>query len=718
MSRVRPGDHAARGRLVRLADWARVHRWRAVGLWVVLLVAVAVGSSGVGTDYRDDHTLPGTESQAAIDLLGDHGSAQAGDNLQVVLRAPGGVDDPAVRDRVDAALGVIAELPHVAAVVSPYDDQSAVSADGTIAYATVALDGTSESVPADAVRTIIDAAQAADREGLQVEVGGDAVREAEAGGGGAAEGAGMLAALVILCFMFGSIVAAGLPLLTAIFAVGTTLGIVEIASNLVEIASYTAPVLMLVGLGVGIDYALLIFSRYRGELLGGANRDQAARTALDTAGRSVLLAGCTVVIALLGLFTLGLGSLQGVALGVSLTVLVTMAASVTLLPALLAIAGPRIERSVRRRASRAKRGHGDGWRRWARLVQRHPRRSLVAAVVVLLALAAPVTDMRLGFADASNDPPATTSRQAYDLLADGFGPGFNGPLIVVSDGADDAQVAAMREALRAADGVARVVPIDGAADATVTTTLVMPDARPQDEATSELVTRLRDETLPPLTAGGDAGFLVGGATAAADDFSAAVAERLPLFVAVVVGLSALLLLVVFRSVWIPIKAAILNLLSIGAALGVITLVFQEGLLGAQPGPVEAFVPVMIFAIVFGLSMDYEVFLLSRMREEWLRSRDPDVAVREGLATTGGVITAAAAIMIVVFGAFVLSPDRMLQQFGLGLAVAILLDALVIRCLVVPAVMRLLGVRAWWLPRGLDRRLPHVEVERPVAGEAP
>ncbi len=717
-----PRSHAAPGggRLSRLADWARARRWWAIGIWVVLLVAVTAASGAIGNDYRDDHTLPGTESQAAVDLLSANQSTRAGDSLQVVLRAPGGVVDPAVRERVGAALDVIGTLPHVAAVVSPYDDASAVSGDGTVAYATVALDGTSESVPSDDVLTIVDAAQAAAGEGLQVEVGGDAVREAEEAGGGAAEGAGMLAALVILCFMFGSIIAAGLPLLTAIFAVGTTLGVIAIASNLVEIASYTAPVLMLVGLGVGIDYALLIFSRYRSELLRGADRDQAARTALDTAGRSVLLAGCTVVIALLGLFTLGLGSLQGVALGVSLTVLVTMAASVTLLPALLAIAGPRIERSVRRRESRAKRDHGDRWRRWADLVQRYPRSALVAAVAVLLALAVPATDMRLGFADASNDAPSSTSRQAYDLLADGFGPGFNGPLIVVADGADAGQLAAMRDAVRATDGVADVVPIDGVPTAAVTTTLVMPDAKPQDGETSELVTRLREQTLPPLTAGADTQFLVGGATAAADDFSAAVADRLPLFIAVVVGLSALLLLVVFRSVWIPIKAAILNLLSIGAALGVITLVFQAGLLGAQPGPIEAFVPVMIFAIVFGLSMDYEVFLLSRMREEWLRSRDPDVAVREGLAATGGVITAAAAIMIVVFGAFVLSPDRMLQQFGLGLAVAILIDALVIRCLVVPAVMRLLGARAWWLPHGIDRRLPHVEVERPdpAAGRRP
>jgi RND superfamily putative drug exporter len=334
----------------------------------------------------------------------------------------------------------------------------------------------------------------------------------------------------------------------------------------------------------------------------------------------------------------------------------------------------------------------------------------VLGTVALVALCLPALDLRLGFADSGTDDPAKTSRKAYDLLANGFGPGFNGPLIVVSEG-DQAAADALNRKLASDPGIAAVTPPQLMADGKVATVMAFPRSAPQDEATSKLVQRLRDETLPQLSAETRATYLVGGSTAAADDFAAAVSKRLPIFVLVVVGLSALLLLAVFRSILIPLKAALLNLLSIGASLGVITLVFQHGWLGAQPGPIEAFVPVMIFAIVFGLSMDYEVFLISRIHEEWRRTGDAQAAVREGLANTGSVITAAAAIMIVVFAAFLLSPDRMLKQFGLGLAVAVLLDALLIRCVIVPAVLRLLGTRAWWLPTRLDRFLPKIALER-------
>jgi RND superfamily putative drug exporter len=422
-----------------------------------------------------------------------------------------------------------------------------------------------------------------------------------------------------------------------------------------------------------------------------------------------------VVIALLGLLALGLGSLQGMALGVTVTVLMTMLAAVTLLPSLLTLFGRRIERSIRKHAAKARRPAGDRWRSWANLVQRGPWIPLVVATLALLALSWPATGMRLGFADSSTDAPAKTTRQAYDLLAQGFGPGFNGPLIVVADGGSAQAGAELRDALARTPGIAAVTPPQPVPDGRVATVLAFPVSGPQAEQTSELVQRLREQVLPPIGQRTGATYLVGGATAAADDFAGAVSDRLPLFILVVVGLSALLLMAVFRSVLIPLKAAVLNLLSIGASLGVVTLVFQEGWFGAQPGPIEAFVPVMIFAIVFGLSMDYEVFLVSRIHEEWRRTKDPIGAVREGLATTGSVITAAAAIMIVVFGAFLLSPDRMLKQFGLGLAVAVLLDAVVIRCLIVPAVLRLLGTRAWWLPRPLGRLLPAIELERELPG---
>jgi RND superfamily putative drug exporter len=688
---------------VNTTTWAQRHHWLALALWLVLLAGITVAAQAVSASYNDDHTLPGTESQQVNDAFAEHAPAQAGDTLQIVLQDADGLAGP--RPAVEDMLGDVAGLPHVATVQSPYDNPAAIAEDGTIGYATVALDARSLDIPAEALLRIIGTAQAAEGGGLRVELGGEPVRGAEESAGGAAEGAGLLAALVILVFMFGSLLAAALPLLTAVFAVGSTLGVIMLASNVFNVPSYAPPLMMLVGLGVGIDYALLIFARYRGELRRGVPRDLAAYKALRTAGRSVLFAGCTVMIALLGLLALGLGSLQGVALAVTLTVLLTMIASITLLPALLTVFGRRIEKAVLKRPNR---GDGHRWRRWADVIARRPVPVLVASLAVLLALSAPALGMHLGFADSGTEDETTTSRQAYDLLADGFGPGFNGPLVVVSEG-DDQDTAALADTLAGARGVAGVSPPQQLSSE-LGMVLVFPTTAPQDTATNELVTHLRSAVLPPLEARTGATYLVGGATAAADDFATAVSDRLPLFILVVVGLSALLLMAVFRSVLIPLKAAVLNLLSIGAALGVITLVFQNGWFGVQTGPIEAFVPVMIFAIVFGLSMDYEVFLVSRMHEEWGRTRDAAAAVREGLATTGGVITAAGAIMIVVFGAFLLSPDRMLRQFGLGLAVAVLIDALLIRCLVVPAVMRLLGTRAWWLPRWLDRGLPKVALE--------
>jgi putative drug exporter of the RND superfamily len=661
----------------RLASWSYRHRWRALAAWVAVLIGVTAASSAIGSDYHNDFSLPGTESQQAADAA----PVQAGDTVQIVVEGSG--------PRVGALLDEVRSLPHVAGV-------SELQRNREIGYATVALDDRATDIPREGLVRIVDTALAAGGDGLRVEVGGEAVREVQEGGGGGAEGAGMLAALIILVFLFGSLLAAALPLVTAIFAVGSTIGLIVLASHVANFADFTPPLMMLVGLGVGIDYALLIFSRYRGELRAGATADRAVQTALDTAGRSVFFAGCTVMFALLGLYALGLASLQGVALAVALTVLMTMLASLTLLPALLHIFGARLERSARR----SRRGDGERWRRWSAFVQRRPWPALVAALALLLALSAPALGMRLGFADAGSDDPSKTSRQAYDLMAEGFGAGFAGPFVVVADGEGEGD--ALQRTLEDTPGVAAATPpntSDG-----VTTVIAFPASAPQSEATGELLDRLRGEVLPGLAAETGGTYLVGGPTATAADFTAKVNERMPLFLAVVVGLSALLLLAVFRSVLIPLKAALLNVLTITASLGVITLVFGD------TGPIEAFVPVMIFAIVFGLSMDYEVFLISRMHEEWRRTGDAPRAITVGLATTGRVITAAGAIMIVVFGAFILSPERMLQQFGLGLAVAILLDAFVIRCLIVPAVMQLLGERAWWLPRWLGRRLPRVALE--------
>ncbi len=645
---------------------------------------------------------------------------------------------------------------------SPFDAPggSQVSEDGRIAYAGVALDGIVKDVPIEDVRAIVDTALAADRDGLQVEVGGEPAELATESEGGSAEAIGIVMALVVLFTVFGSLLAAATPIVTALFAIGITTGVVGLVSHVLDVADYSPIIATLIGLGVGIDYALLVLSRYRSELRAGAAREAAVETALDTAGRTVFFAGCTVIIALLGLLALDLSSMTGPAVAAAVAVLVTMLGALTLLPALLAWAGPRIEPRRRRAggagadteagagaeetgpaastppvggADRAS-GHAPlpapaagRWERWAAFVQRRPLPIALVTVAGLLALSLPVLDMRLGFADAGTASEQKTTRQAYDLLAEGFGPGAAGPLLVVAElPADNASAEALttelETALRGTPGVAGTTPPVRSDDGTVATVTVFPDSKPQDEATAELLQRVRDDVLPPLSAETGTRIDVGGREAAGADLTDAIADKVPLFLAIVVGLSALLLMIVFRSVLLPLKAAALNLLSIGAALGVMTLVFQDGVLGglvgAEPGPIEAFVPVMMFAVIFGLSMDYEVFLLSRVHEEWVRTGDDQAAVRRGLATTGRVITAAAAIMVVVFASFIATDDRMIKMFGLGLSVAILIDAVVIRCLLVPAIMSLLGRASWWLPGWLDRLLPHVAIEREVTPTAP
>ncbi|MFE1300460.1 MMPL family transporter [Streptomyces sp. NPDC058731] len=709
-----PPPHS-RSLLERTAGFAQRHRWTALLLWVVVLFGVWSGASALGDSYRDDFSLPGTETQQALETMQKHGSAQAGDSLEIVLHDRGGLTSTETKSRVTAMLGKVAGLPKVAQVRSPYDDQQAVSKDGTVGYATVVLKVKSEDMAKEDTQRIYDTARAARSDALDVELGGDAARKLGEPEGGAAEGIGMLAALVILGLMFGTIIAAGLPVITAVFAVSSTLGVIILLSHVFTIASYTPYIMMLVGLGVGIDYALLIFARYRAELVRGASPEDANRRALDLAGRTVFFAGCTVIVALLGLVALGLGSLQGTAVAVALTVLVTMLASLTLLPALLALFGKRFARQftakARRREAKGKPVEGGArWRGWARLVQRRPLVSLVLAVAALGALAAPAVDLRLGFADAGNDPATTTSRKAYDLLADGFGPGFNGPLVVVTEG-DGKAGAALSQTLNSTDGIAAATGPIPAEDGKAFTVIAFPDTAPQDEATTKLVHTLRDDVLVKLRQSTGAEYLVGGSTTAVIDYADTVSARMPLFIAIVVGLSLLILVMVFRSVLVPIKAALLNLLSIGAALGAMTLVFQKGMFGLEPGPIEAYLPIMIFAIVFGLSMDYEIFLVSRIREEWTRTRDAGVAIREGLAHTGSVVLAAGAIMVAVFGAFILGGDRMLQQFGFGMAVAVFVDAVIIRCLIVPAALQLMGRHAWWIPRALDRALPKVDIEK-------
>jgi uncharacterized membrane protein YdfJ with MMPL/SSD domain len=683
----------------RLASFAQRHHWIALFIWVAVLAATIVGGQLAGSTYDNDFSLPGTQSQQMADLLERHAPAQSGDTVTIVLHDARGwnseIDLSGLSDD-------LAAINHVEQVSPPDARRGTVSRDGTTALVDVALEGKRGDTPSTTYKQIIDVAESHRSAHTQVELSGNGIRQVEGGEAGSTEGIGILAALAILVIMFGSFLAASLPLITAILAVGSMFGVAGLLSHVLTLPDFSTAMLALVGLGVGIDYSLLIFSRYRSELLAGADRAQATCKALNTAGRSVLFAAASVIIALGGLFTLGVAAYEGSVTAVALTVLMTMLASLTLLPALLSLFGGRIEKRVRKHAAKARRGSGESWRRWAVLVQRQPWLALTASIAALGTLAVPALGLQLGFSDAGTDARGTTSRAAYDLISDTFGPGANGPMFVLTQGTES-QARATAEQLRAVPGIVadRVSPPYRVADG-LFMTRAEPTTGPQDHATADLVTSLRDDL-------GDAD-LVGGATAAYVDFSTEMAERFPIFLAVVIGLSGLLLMWVFRSVWIAAKAVVLNVLSIGAALGVMKLVFQDGNLGAQSGPIEAFLPVFVFAIVFGLSMDYEVFLISRMREEWLRTRDASVAVREGIAHSGGVITAAAAIMVAVFGSFVLFPDRMLQEMGFAMAVAVLLDALVIRCLVVPAAMRLLGDKAWWLPRCLESHLPRLHLD--------
>ncbi|SDD14801.1 putative drug exporter of the RND superfamily [Glycomyces harbinensis] len=689
--------------MARLSDWTQRRPLIALLLWVLVLGGAVGASSAVGSAFEDDNSMPGTESQELSDLLDERAPEANETTVQVVFAAD---DVAAEQEDVAAFLAEVAEAPGVASVSDPFSGYGAISEDGTVGYATAVFDGTT----ADAAE-LVALTEDADADGVAFALGGDPIREASEGGGGAAEGVGMLAALVILVLMFGSFLAASLPLITAGFAVGTAFCLSMLVSQVVTLPTFLTPIMFLVGFGVGVDYALLIFARFRAELTAGASRKAAAATALDTAGRSVLFAGSVVIVALLGLFALGLGSLQSVAIAVALTVLVTMIASVTLLPALLALFGKRIEKSVRKRAAKARRAPGSRWAAWSKAVERGAWAAIALVTAGLVALSTPLLDLRLGFADAGTDAEGTTTREAYDLLSDGFGEGFNGPLMVVTDGSE-AEAEAAYAAMSELDSVAMASPPFAIGEDLWMST-VAGDGGPADQATIDLVHQLRDDVLGDVE--GDQ--LVGGSTAAAIDFSEIMTDKAPLFLLFVVGLSMLLLMVVFRSILIPVKAAILNLLTIGASLGIVAWIFQEGVFGISPGPVEAFVPVMSAAIIFGLSMDYEVFLMSRMREEWVRTGDPREAVRRGLASTGGVVTAAAAIMIAVFGAFALSESRMLQQFGIGMAAAIFIDAFVIRCLLVPAIMKVMGRAAWWMPAWLDRVLPHVTVE-PEPDRAP
>lgn len=696
----------------------RRRRW-VLGGWIILLVATFMLSSSLNGAFKTEFKLPGTESQEAFDLLAKSSFRNRQVQAQIVFAAPQGVDDAEVQQAMEGLFDQIEEKIPDVDVASPYTAEGArqIARNGRIAYAQLNFaDRSGEEFTADG-KEIKTLAEDVAVPGLRVEFGGDIFADAEIGG--ASEAIGLLAAIIILLVAFGSVLAMGLPIGTALFGIGTGIAIVLSVRTVVDMPDFTTAAVAMVGLGVGIDYALFIVTRYRENLAAGADPERSVVHAVDTAGRAVLFAGTTVVISVLGLLLMKTSVMRGVAIGISIGVLTTMLASVTLLPALLGFVGRNIDKFG---LPHRKRPEGDiresGWTRWSHVIQRRPWPAAIVGLLVLLVLAIPLLSMRLGFTDAGNRPEADTTRQAYDLMADGFGAGFNGPLLLAAEtpnGQADVEVLNQLTA-RLADtkGVAFATPPQSNPEGTVAVLQVFPTTDPQAEATADLVNRLRDDVVPSATEG-KVDVKVGGLTAAADDFAAYTAARLPIFMGAVLVLSFLLLMVVFRSLLVPLKAVIMNLLSIGAAYGVVVAVFQWGwgasLIGVgREAPVEAWAPVFIFAIVFGLSMDYEVFLLSRIREEYDRTGNNATAVADGLALTARVITAAALIMFFVFGSFVLGPEVALKLMGLGLAVAVLIDATIVRMVLVPATMELLGDWNWWLPRWLDRILPRVHVE--------
>jgi putative drug exporter of the RND superfamily len=710
--------------LARFARWCFVHRRVVLAVWLIALIGFFAVGQLTGSAYSSSESLPGTDSAKALSALQADYPAQAGDSDQIVVQAKRGTLRAAAAERaVTSMLARVARLPHVRSVASPYGPGGQVSSDGTIGLATVNLDVQAQHIPDAAVNTLISTAQYADGALLNVQLGGAAI-ENVAAGSGTYTGVllGIVLALVVLFFAFRrSLFGALLPLISALVAIGVGLSLVTVLTHAIAIASWVPAVAVIVALGVGVDYALFVVSRHRQELLAGQSPADAAVTALNTSGRAVLLAGLTVCVALMGLFVLQISTLYGVAVTIALVVGLTMVASLTLLPAMLGFLGPKVLRRAERR-SLAQQGRqveqaGGFWLHWAEGLSRRPLIPAVFALAVIAVLAIPFFSMRVGSLDASTDPSSSTTYQAYRLLAKGFGPGFNGPLELVGQvagPADRTHFVAFVTSVRSEPGVAGVTPPQFSPNGKAAVADVFPTSGPQAAATTTLLDRLR-AAVPQAEAGSRLAIHIGGTTATTEDYSHVQNAKLPQFVAVVVGLSFLLLALVFRSLLIPLVASVMNLLSFGVALGVMTAAFQFGwgksLLGfGTAGPIQAWIPAILFAILFGLSTDYEVFLLSRMHEEWTLTGNNKRAVIRGQAETGRVITAASLIMILVFAAFILTGQMATMQIALGFAAAIFVDAYLIRTVLVPAVMHLLGRANWWIPAWLSRALPRLHVE--------
>ena len=718
-------------RLYRLGRWSARKPWAVIGAWVLAAIVVIAASSMFGKELEDSFSVPGLDSQIAVELLSDAQSDQAGVTAQVVVAPAEGstsVTDAASIAELATIEARLAELETVVAV-SPAAGPISASVADAVAAGVVAPDESvavirvqypvMEDISVEELDELKEAVDELREEvNVQVEAGGElffAFEEAETGTG---EMIGIAAAIVILLIAFGSVIAMGLPIGMALFGLAVGIASMSLVAYLIDVPSWAPQMGSMIGLGVGIDYALFLVTRHREFLAKGMTVEESAGRAVATAGQAVIFAGGTVVIAILGLAVAGVPFMTAAAVATSVIVLIMVVASVTLLPAFLGWSGHNINRfGVHRRGADVGASVGAGWERWGRHVSRHAWPYTIGVTVVLVALTAPVFALQLGFPDEGTLPESRIERRAYDLVADGFGPGVNGPLLVAVDldGVADAApvVTDLAAAIEADSGVAALGGVQ--VQETVATIIAFPNTSPQDDATLETVERLRADVFPTVLDGTDASAHVGGATANFGDVGGRVTDRLPWFIAAVVAMSFVLLTIVFRSVMVPLKAAILNLLSIGAAYGVLVAVFQWGwgasLIGLETTvPIISFIPMFMFAVLFGLSMDYEVFLLSRVREEYLATGDNDRSVIAGISSTARVITSAALIMISVFGGFVLGDDAAIKMMGLGLATAILVDATVVRIILVPATMTLMGDRNWWLPAWLDRILPNVDIE--------
>ncbi len=721
----RPGGSGPRhiSSLGRVAGVCYRHRRLVLLVWIVLLVAMTVVAQLVGTHFENKFSSGNTPSQQALNILQSRFAAQAGDDAQVVVQTRAPFASSANRSSVEEMAGRLRREPYVASVLSPFSPGGAfqISRDGHIGYLTVRFTASSYALPGPAVKRIINAAESFARPGFRVALGGSPISAVLSASPGPAEGIGVTAAMVIMLLAFGSAVAMGLPILIALVGLAIGIAIEGLATHLLVTPSFTPELASMMGLGVGIDYALLIVTRYRQCLAEGLEPEGAVVASLATSGRAVLIAGGTVIVSLLGLLLIGQAYMVGVSVGAIISVFLVLLGSLTLLPAMLGFTGRAIERlSVRRGVGGSLRSNAQGfWFRWSRSIQRHPWRGVIGSVLVLAVLAIPMFSMRLAFSDSGNDPASLTTRQAFDLLSEGFGPGYNGPLVVAValDGPGQSSlVETLASRIAATPGVATVAPpqFDRRGDAAVI--IAVPRTSPQAAATQQLVRHLRNDVIPPVVAHTKVVAEVGGETAAGIDAADFLGTRLPIVIAVVLLVSFLLLGSMFRSLVIPLKAALMNLLSIGAAYGVMVAVFQWGWLGSvfaigKTAPIDPWIPAMLFTILFGLSRDYEVFLLSRMAERFEETGDNSLSVADGLARTARVITAAAAIMFCVFGSFVVKdPLHILKVFGLGLAAAILIDSTLVRMVLVPSVMELLGKANWWAPSWLDRVLPRVGIE--------